>query len=168
MTKSFIAAILAVSLAITGVTATQAKADGSDIAKVLLGLAIVGGIAAAVDNNNDRRAAQHAPATRDRYGDRYYNDGGIHQRNYRPQNRRRAVLPAQCLRTFQTYNGPRDAFGARCLNRNAGNIRLPNRCARQLNTPRGTRHVYSARCLDRQGYRVSTRRHGLGRGRDHE
>ena len=140
MTKSFIATILAAALAITSVSAVPARASSDDVAKVLLGLAIVAGIATAIDNNNRNAAPSR------RLGERYDDDRG-----WKPR-RVRNVLPAQCLRSFETRNGTRRGYGARCLNRNARWLDLPRRCEREVRTRRGWRTFYGARCLRREGF----------------
>lgn len=138
MTKSFIAVILAAALTLTSFSAAPARADTDDVAKVLLGLAVIAGIAAVADQRRDRRRARAAQQQQPRY-------------DYSK------VLPQRCLRTFDTYNGQRQGFGRRCLERRAGHIDLPRRCERRVITERGHRTIYPLRCMRRQGFVVAGR-----------
>lgn len=148
MTKSFIAAVLAASLTITGFSAAPARADAEDVAKVLLGLAIIGGIAHAIDNDNDAPDVSRRDTRPRRFDDR--------RRIHRDTRR---VLPSNCLRSFETRRGTRWGFGARCLNRSDTHVgNLPQRCERRGETRRGRdRTFYGERCLANHGFRAARR-----------
>ena len=86
---------------------------------------------------------------------RNYVDGqrGKHWRGYK-----RTRLPERCARTIVTRRGERQAFSARCLNRNFKHARrLPQSCEIAVRTNRGVRPFYNARCLRRDGWRVASR-----------
>jgi len=143
MTKSFIAAVLAASLTITGFSTAPARADAEDIAKVLLGLAIIGGIAHAIDKDNDAPDVSRRDPRPRRHDDR--------RRIYRDTH---TNLPANCLRSFETRRGTRWGYGARCLNRRMHHVNLPNRCERRGEARNGrSRIFYGERCLAQHGFR---------------
>ncbi|WP_166418039.1 hypothetical protein [Cochlodiniinecator piscidefendens] len=143
MTKSFISVVLAAALTITGFSAVPARADAEDIAKILLGLGLIAGIAAAVDNDNDHVTTPRP--TRPRTG------------HPRPRHNNRVTLPERCLRTYYTDRGQRQGFANRCLRRHAPRVNLPARCEREWHTDRGWRTAYGLRCMRNQGFRVSRR-----------
>ncbi len=134
MKKGFIALALAASVALTGFAATPARADGEDIAKVLLGLVVIGAIANAIDKDDPAPE----PVTR---------------RDPRPDHR---LLPRACLRPFETRHGTRYGFGERCIENRVGRINLPERCERRGENRRGRmRTFYAEHCMARRGYRVA-------------
>ncbi len=141
--KSLIASILAATIAVTS-TATPAMANDreDEIAKLLFGLAAVAIIGKAINDRNDNRRAQvTVTPTRPR-------DVSI------PQNRR--VLPSQCFRRIDTWDGPVRMFGRRCLERNyAFADRLPQRCAFSVQGPRHVRYGYRPRCLRNAGFTMA-------------
>ncbi len=75
---------------------------------------------------------------------------------YVPPNKR---LPAKCLKTFRTVNGPKTLFGKTCLENNfRWSARLPEQCLRSIRVVRNghirIRQAYRPNCLERYGYRV--------------
>ena len=147
MTRGFIAAVLAVALAITGASAVQARADSDDLVGALIGLAFIAALASAIDDDNDSNDSRTV-----RRHDRGYHTGHGH-------GRRAGVLPRRCDRIFETRRGDRRGYGLRCLDRHAAHLHLPRACLREGFTDRGRRAFYGKRCLRREGYRVA------GRGR---
>ncbi len=146
--KRFIAAIAAVAIAVTGISAAPARAGDDDAAAAiaaLLGLAVIGAVIA--DKRKDkkeRREAIQRPLPKP----------------VKPLPRRvsRKLLPQQCLRSFRTDRGQRRVFGQRCLNRNYDYVNsLPRQCHREFYTDRGWRQGYGARCLNRHGYQLARR-----------
>ena len=142
MTKGFIAAVLAASIAFTGMSTAPARAaDSGEIGRFLLGAGTLFIIGSAIANS-DRR-----------YRDR---DHVVTRRHVDPRPRvkpRRKVVPSACLRVNRWDNGPRRFFGQRCLRNNMHRVgRLPGHCKRKIWTPRGARNVFAARCLRRNGW----------------
>ncbi|TCP39823.1 hypothetical protein [Rhodovulum marinum] len=138
LTRTLIAPILAAAIALTPMTATPARAD-DDIAKALLGALVLYGIAESIDTDkrdNDRRA-----------------DRGRDDRQGWQGAARSRAIPAQCVRTVETREGPRRVAVERCLRRE-GVHRLPDRCEMPLRGRNGGRDAYSLRCLERAGFRV--------------
>ena len=64
----------------------------------------------------------------------------------------RYVIPARCLRRFETHNGIRRGVKARCVDRFAPRVSLPDRCLRRLRTVNGKRMIYGKKCLRKNGY----------------
>jgi len=158
------ATALAATLALTAGTAAPARADGSDVAKVLAGVATLYIIGRAL-SDDDKGAAQAATRGHGNNGygrvtPRHDNNGyGTVQPRGRGHDRHRAVtLPAYCAQEYRVRGGHADFYGARCLQR-AGLTRLPARCAVEVRGQRHGRTAYSERCLLRSGYRVEARRH---------
>jgi hypothetical protein len=142
--RSFTAATLALGLAIGGVTAsaTPARANNNDqVVAIIGGLIALYAIGQAIQNNNrnatpprqsghrppqghqphqpHRPQALIAPARcfiegQDRNG--YYR--GYVRRCMQNNVARPALLPDQCLRRVETYNGPRMIYAGRCLAQN--------------------------------------------------
>jgi uncharacterized membrane protein YccC len=122
-------------------TAPASAKDNTDAwVAALLGLAIVGAI---IDDKNDRRR-----------------DRDVH----RPDRVDHKALPARCLRQFETRDGLKRFWGARCLERHYPRAhRLPARCEVTIKTrnrhgDRVRRDVFKPRCLRREGYTVAGRR----------
>ena len=158
MHRTFITSVVAAAIAITGLSATPARAaDGSDVARFLAGLAALAIVGAAIRESRDRdkqvvsrRDVPFAPPPRQ------YHQGKLKPRPLPPGLARRAVLPGQCLRSFDARHGQARLFGQRCLEKNyrhAGS--LPQICAQRIRTKRGPRYGYDPRCLRQHGYRTA-------------
>lgn len=161
----FVAGLAALGLTLTPV---PAAADGEDLAKALAGLAVLGLIAKAVDDRNDRRKARAAEVSRlntfdDRRGTRIIGGelrrpGEAHRRGHGSARYKSVALPDRCLRLLDTDRRDRLVYARHCLNRNYRHAnRLPERCEWQVRTDRGLRTVYGARCLARDGWQVARR-----------
>ena len=142
--RTFIATILAASVAVTGLTAAPARADNSDLAKVLLGATalVVIGSAIADSGHRDRRVIHRAPPRTKvvRHHHRY--KAPVRQkRAYAPVRHRGAYAPVQHRQVYT--QAPRRVQPGRAR------IALPKAC-RVRNA--GNQTVYSARCLQRRGF----------------
>lgn len=137
MLKPLMASALVLSLLLTSVSATPARAGGDDVAKVLGGLVVLYAIGRAIDNRTpEPRVQRQSTVTRG------------HQLGHRNK-----VIPANCFREVVSRGEIRRGYGARCMQntvRRAG--ALPPQCIRQVDTRRGTRNLYSERCLRRNGW----------------
>ncbi|TKZ17109.1 hypothetical protein FAP39_15425 [Shimia litoralis] len=151
MSRKFIATILVASIAITGISAVPARAlSGEDTAKVLFGLTALFMIGKAIDDHDDRRQV-YTPSTKNQTKPRPLPD------RVKRHNRAR-ILPAECLRKHNTWDGRVRMLGRKCLKREYGNLsRLPQHCRVSAQTDRGMRHGYAPRCLRENGYRLSQR-----------
>lgn len=175
MHRKFIATIAATAIAITAIGSTPAVADEYDNGRLLaaiLGLAVVGKIIH--DNKKDKnrsnydyrhepRVIHKEPVQRHRIEPRPLPRRVERQHDYveRRHNQRRAdrkLLPGQCFRTFDTWDGRVRMFGRKCLQNNYRFAdRLPRHCLTAVRTDRGKRRGYEARCLRREGYRLAHR-----------
>ena len=152
--KTLAATTLALSLALSPVTATPAAAgpDGEDLAKAAIGLLIIGAIASAArDNRRESRAARDHYQPHDPRPGRGHGHGGRHDWN------RPASLPASCAFEIRTDHGRSDVYGRRCVE-NAGFRTLPAACAFDVRIRGERRTVYGARCLSEFGYRTLAHR----------
>jgi hypothetical protein len=146
MHRSFIAAIIAATIVITGFSAAPARAGGDDIAKALAGLAMLAIIGKAISDNRDGHQVSRQAAPRHQYV----------QPRPLPKRIARNALPGQCLRVIDTRRGTTRMFMRRCLERNYRYVnRLPQACAQRVRTDRGPRYGYNARCLRQSGFRIA-------------
>jgi hypothetical protein len=150
--KTFIATALSGALAFTGAaTPAVAAPDGEDVAKVLLGLAAIGIIANALENE---RKSEAVPAHGTYDPEPYWRDRD--RRGGRRGHFR--ALPARCEFAVRTRRGWTEVFGKHCLEREGVRVnRLPDRCEFRIRTDRGRRTVYGSQCLERHGYTVEAR-----------
>ncbi len=170
--KRLTATIAGLAIAGSLIAPAPARADGDDIAKVIVGIAAIAIIAKALDGRNDRDNLTTVGSRRlgsiEQYDGRRSIDGTIRRYdNKRYDNRRgpkarrgykKHALPRTCLRVVETSRGDRLAYGARCVNRNFRFAsKLPGRCETVVRTRRGFRTVYGARCLKRDGWKVARR-----------
>ncbi len=151
--RKFIVTILALSVAITGLNATPARADSEDIAKILAGVAVLGIIGAAInDRKHDNRDHPHVDPIPEPHP---------YPRPLPPRVRR-YDLPSQCLTTVRSNGRDRNLVGMHCLRNNYRYVNeLPRRCYMELdtryNTKRGYRAGYRPECLREHGYRLVRR-----------
>lgn len=150
--KKFISAIAAISILITGVSASQAEAGQYDAERAIaaiLGLAVIGAIIAE-DRKDDRRdnaVTRHTPQIQAR----------PLPRDVKRKASRRA-LPQKCLRSVETRRGSARYFGLRCMEKTFRHVgRLPQACERRIRTDRGVRYGWGARCLRQNGYTIARR-----------
>lgn len=143
MMKALLVTILAAGAAFGG-AAKEAKAlTAEETAALLAGLVVVG-VIASKNNNRAEASPKKAPLT----------IIGRSNREYHGRDNRRNVLPARCVRRFETNRGVRNLAGERCLERNGvRTARLPDRCEVRVRTGRGLRDAYFRRCLEREGFR---------------
>ena len=140
--RTLVGPIIIAALVVTGVSTAQARAETSDLAKFLIGLAAVAAIASAVDN--DANANTTPSATTSRAYDDY---------RYSRRHHKRYALPAACLRIYETRRGEARLFSPRCLERNTSKLaKLPKNCRRAVQTRRGPKWAFSPRCLRRAGF----------------
>ncbi|SDO07261.1 hypothetical protein SAMN05216196_103263 [Lutimaribacter pacificus] len=156
MSRKFIATILAGALAVTGLTAAPARADGNDVAKALAGIAAVAIIAKALDDDRKDKARRHAPARAHSVRpDRHR--GHVAPRPL-PHRVARKQLPGHCMVRVQTRHGVQNAFGQNCLQRSSRHAtRLPRACAMPTRGRGHNRTFYDAGCLRSYGYSMSRR-----------
>ena len=166
LTCSLAATVLIIGLA----TPRQAAAEDYTLARTIAaiaGLAVLGKMLH--DHNTKDRKVTRAPAPHynvqpytpaphyNTYSYRPRHAYGVAPRPL-PKHVKRKSLPRDCLRRFETWDGPVKLFGQRCLERKYRHVHhLPQHCARWIRTDRGPRSGYAARCLRDRGYVVARR-----------
>jgi len=133
LTKPAGAVLLSLTLCFTmiGASATPARADGEDAARIIGGILALYAISRIIDNRNDDRNRQstHRPAPP------------------------RLVAPARCFIEGQDRNGYYRGYLRRCMQNHSGHAnRLPDTCLRRVTTQRGERRIYGGRCLFQNGW----------------
>lgn len=138
MSRSFIAGVLAASLAIAGLSALPARAaDADDVARFVGAAATLFILGKIIESKRDDK--DHASvATKSR-------------------PRGHAALPGSCLH-YVGRGGHRPVLGAHCLKRSyRGYHHLPNACRVSVWYKGRDRAAYGLRCLNQRGYRVAGR-----------
>lgn len=144
MTRPLMASVLALSLAMTSMTALPARAGRNDelgnflagaIALMIIGKAIENSQAATRRRNPPIRITPPPPR--------------------RPALKIRGILPSDCFFTKSTAKGRRGLYGATCLNETMRRPeRLPGICRTSVSIRNGRRAgVYDAKCLRKRGFR---------------
>ncbi|SDJ02239.1 hypothetical protein [Lutimaribacter saemankumensis] len=157
MSRRFIATILAGAIAVTGFTSAPARADGSDLAKAIAGIAALAIIAKAIDDDRKEKPRNHAPA-KVHPGKPKHKTYGYHDRAPRPLPQRvaRKQLPGNCMVRVETRRGVQNAFSQRCLQNNYRHAnRLPQSCQMPSRGRGPHRTFYDARCLRSYGYSLA-------------
>ncbi|MCR9113621.1 MAG: hypothetical protein NXH84_10120 [Rhodobacteraceae bacterium] len=154
--RTFIAAILAAALAVTGMTAGPARADSDDIAKWIAGAVALGLIGAAIaDNNRDNDRAVTRNSGRG-FGNP---DHGYRKNRHAYQQDQRYLLPKNCRARASTRSGEVRGFERNCLLRNYAHFNsLPHECAVRARGEGRQWVIYQRRCLKQYGFRNAERR----------
>ena len=154
MTRTFIASILAATMAVTSLSAPPVHAgDNDDFARFLLGAGTLFIIGSALSNRNKHRPEVHRVHP---YHDQDYRPRVRRDYDYRPRVRYNYV-PGACFRHFETYHGVIRGFGARCLRNRMHNFHaLPAVCrVRVRSLHGGHRNIFKSRCLRHRGWHIS-------------
>lgn len=149
--RTLIAPVVIAALAITGITTAQAKADSSDVAKVIVGAIAITALANALDNSGGGGKA----VTVKRYDGRVVNDNRYRDERRWRQDRRLRASAAQCLSNYRArHHRTRQLYDHRCLMRTTRALGTPpKQCAVRVVVRGGRNRVaYDPRCLERKGY----------------
>ncbi|NOE28042.1 hypothetical protein [Ruegeria sp. HKCCD6157] len=149
MHRKFIAFIVATAVAITGVSATQARA--ADAKDILGGLAAIALIGAGVHYYNKEKKKDRA--TRQQT----YTPAPYTPQPVRPLPPRvaRYDLPQRCLRTFNGYSQDHPLLGPKCLKKHYKHANsLPQECKVGFWNGQKVKRAYEPACLRQKGYRV--------------
>ncbi|MCV3270180.1 hypothetical protein [Roseobacter sinensis] len=156
MHRKFIATIVAAALAVTAIGSAPARADNDALRALaaIAGIAIVGKV---IHDRNKRKNEQQTVTRHLNDGYRYPNGRVIDLKpRPLPQRANRRLLPGDCLRSVQTWDGRVRYFSQRCLERSYRDVnRLPQKCAVRFRGEDWTRRGYEARCLSRSGYKLA-------------
>ena len=182
MSRRFVGAVaaLAVAIALVGPRNAQADEDLFRALAVVAGVAVVGKVLSDRAERNEKRDAKRkakkkekaeAVATR-RYDVAPYDSWRPvarpvwqHDREPRdvaprplPREVRRKLLPGDCLRSYETWDGRQRVFSDRCLIENYSHARsLPRACKVSFRVRGELRRGYDARCLRDEGYQLARR-----------
>lgn len=151
MHRKFIALVVATAVAITGVSASQAKA--ADAHDILGGLAAIAIIGAAVNHYNKEK--RHERVTRQ--NNYVHQPQNVRPDHIRPLPRRvaRYDLPQRCLKTYNGYSKKRPLLGPNCLEKHYKHANsLPQQCKVGFWDGKKVKRAYEPACLRQKGYRV--------------
>ncbi|WP_170571702.1 hypothetical protein [Ruegeria atlantica] len=160
MHKRFIALIVASAVAITGISASQARAaDAEDIIGGLAAIALLGVAVKHFSDESKKNTVTH------NYN-HIYKAPRDHVRanpNHRPGHVRplpkrvaRYTLPQKCLRTYEGYSSKRPLLGPKCLSKHYKySDSLPQQCKVGFWNGKKVKRAYEPACLRQKGYRVS-------------
>jgi len=152
MHRKFIALIVATAIAVTGISASQARA--ADAHDILGGLAAIALIGAGVHYYNKEQRKDREKATR-QYNHVYSAPKTTHHKvKPLPKKVARYDIPQRCLRTHKAY-GQRPLLGTNCLNKHYKHANsLPQQCKVGFWNGKKVKRGYEPACLRHHGYRV--------------
>ncbi|WP_170341268.1 hypothetical protein [Ruegeria arenilitoris] len=151
MHRKFIALVVATAIAITGVSASQAKA--ADAHDILGGLAAIAIIGAAVNHYNKEKRKERVT----RQNNYVHQPQNVRPDHIRPLPRRvaRYDLPQRCLKTYNGYSKKRPLLGPNCLEKHYKHANsLPQQCKVGFWDGKKVKRAYEPACLRQKGYRV--------------
>ncbi len=164
MHRKFIALIIATAVAITGLSASNARAaDARDILGGLAAIAIVG---AAIHHYSEKERKERKQAVtrthRHEYKPHNYEKRPFkktkkkhHKLRPLPNRVAKYDLPQRCLQTYRGYSDARPLLGPSCLKKHykhAGS--LPGQCKVGFWNGKKVKRAYEPNCLRQHGYRV--------------
>ncbi|MGV6804368.1 MAG: hypothetical protein ACWA49_09185 [Ruegeria sp.] len=151
MHRKFIAFVVATAVAITGISASQARA--ADAHDILGGLAAIAIIGAAVNHFNKQQRQDRVT--------RQYNflqpPKQTYPRHVRPLPKRvaRYDLPQRCLKTYKSFSNKRPLLAPKCLDKYYKHTNsLPHQCKVGFWNGKKVNRAYEPACLRQKGYRV--------------
>lgn len=167
MHRTFIALVLSSAIAITGLSASAARADNDDVAKWIAGAAALAIIGAAIaDSQKKPKVVYQQPPSHPKpkghaYGHTPYYQGHTHGHAggtvYQPYHNPKA-LPASCRVTEYMHGHKIRGFSSRCLKRKQVDLHdLPRDCALKIRDPQTgkRRMIFTGRCLRQNGYTLA-------------
>ncbi len=159
MHRKFIALIIATAVAITGISASQARA--ADTRDILGGLAAIALIGAAVNHYNQEKKRDEEAERRKRHkqaeakAKKAKKAKKKHAVRPLPKRVARYDLPQRCLRTFNAYSNKRPLLGPNCLKKYYKHAdSLPHQCKVGFWNGKKVKRAYEPACLRQKGYRV--------------
>ncbi len=148
MTKKLTATVLALSIALTSISAPAQAGKNDDLNRIIVGAIALFILSKAVENNkNSRRQTSRST----------YNPAPKPPKRPPQFNKR---LPNECFFRMRTANGSRGVYGKICLEETMRHAkRLPAVCRDTVRVRFGLRsEIYDSKCLSDRGYRVEARR----------
>lgn len=165
MARTFIATILAASLAVTSFSMPARAGQNDAIAPIIAGAAALAVVGAIVHQKKKQaqRAEPVVPSPEPihdrghgyRGPQRGWQDGpGFRGRPGRV-DRGPVHMPQSCRVVVPTRHGPVAGYAYSCVQRTARFAdRIPGRCVTATGNNRGPRFIYDSRCLNRMGFRA--------------
>lgn len=151
-TPKFAAGLVALSLAISGVSAVPARAGDQDVARIIGGLATLFIVGKAIENSKSR---SQKTSTEKRTVD----DSGTHPRRDVGRFDRNNVfeIPNACVVSVRgKYERIQTVAMEACVMRERRSaVPLPRACETKVRTKRGRMEAYDVGCLNNFGYRVT-------------
>lgn len=162
MHRKFIALIIATAVAITGISASNARA--ADTRDILGGLAAIAIVGAAIHHYSKQERKQEVTRNHrhsykpHKHKKRAFKSTKKKHHKLRPLPGRvaRYDLPQRCLRTFGNYSNSHPLLGPSCLKKHykhAGS--LPSQCKVGFWNGKKVKRAYEPNCLRQHGYRVA-------------
>ncbi|EEE37963.1 hypothetical protein RKLH11_1802 [Rhodobacteraceae bacterium KLH11] len=160
MHKKFIALIIASAVAITGVSASQARAaDTRDILGGLAAIAIIGAAAHHYHKEKSKKEKVSRKHVEKHYVPKakkhHHRKAKKHPVRPLPKHVARYDLPRRCLRTYDHYSSHRPLLAPKCLSKHYKHANsLPQRCKVGFWNGKKVKRAYEPACLRQKGYRV--------------
>ncbi|WP_420585937.1 hypothetical protein [Ruegeria sp.] len=152
MHRKFIALIVATAIAVTGVSASQARAaDAKDILGGLAAIAIIGAGVHYYNKEKDKQRVhrQRTQVHRPKPVQPYYPVRPL------PHHVAKYDLPQKCLKTYNKYSPRHPLLGPKCLKKHYKYVdSLPRECKVGFWNGKKVKRAYEPACLRQQGYRV--------------
>ncbi len=153
MHRKFIALIIATAIAITGISASQARA--ADARNILGGLASLAIIGAAVHHYQDEKREEEKARRHKHKKKQAKKKAQKHPVRPLPNRVARYDIPQRCLRTFNAYSSTRPLLGPNCLKKHYKHAdSLPHQCKVGFWNGKKVKRAYEPACLRQNGYRV--------------
>lgn len=148
-TTKFAAGLVALSLAISGLSVAPARADDADVARAIGGLLTLFVIGKAVNNHTSKSTTSSAGTMHDR--------SNKHNAGRTAGRRATFEIPSSCV---VSVGGKRDRLQTvameRCVTRERRSAAaLPRACETVVRTKSGRASAYDVGCLNNFGYRVT-------------
>lgn len=158
MHRKFIALIVASAIAVTGLSASQARAaDTRDIIGGLAAIAIIGAAIHHYEKDKSKKKASRKKSYVHKQPKHVYKKPTVKKHHVRrkPQRVARYDLPHRCLRTYKGYGPNRKLLGPSCLTKHYKySNSLPHQCKVGFWNGNKVSRAYEPACLRQQGYRV--------------
>ena len=148
--RTLITPVVIAAVTIAGISAAPARAETSDLAKILLGIGAVAIIA-----NASKKKKSSTTTTSSSYSTK--NSTIItYPPNSRPRShaRKSYALPENCLYSYNAHRGTRELYSGTCLSRLPYRLAdLPSSCAYLVQNRHGVRSkAFGPKCLARSGF----------------
>lgn len=144
-TPKFAAGLVALSLAISGLSVAPARAGDADVARAIGGLLTLFVVGKAIENHSSKSKAAPVKSQHDRHN------------TPRVDRRSSFDIPSSCVVSVQgNRNRLQTVAMENCVMKNRRSaVALPRACETVVRTKRGRADAYDVGCLNNFGYRVT-------------